>query len=210
MSQVLEFASTVVKNLPEISEEMRCWWISNPLELQAFLAGLSKKPSLKLDIFKTIRLGTGLKTADDFRKSLEGNGNRISNWANDILGKPEFFVTDKEMEVDLVVVSVAELGFRKGARRDQIYDRAKELGLQLCPPDVGPQLRLQYADQPMNEWLLIGMEPIRFSGGYLGVFRVVHGGGGLWLYGYGDYPGSVWDAGDRWVFVRPRKCQNQS
>ncbi|MEK7086815.1 MAG: hypothetical protein AAB935_00975, partial [Patescibacteria group bacterium] len=39
-------------------------------------------------VWKTIRLGTGLKTADDFRNALKASGNQISDWAKDILGHP--------------------------------------------------------------------------------------------------------------------------
>jgi len=41
-------------------------------------------------------------------------------------------------KIDLVVVSVAELGFPREASRAAIFARAEELGLQLCPPEVGP------------------------------------------------------------------------
>jgi len=157
--------------------------------------------------WKTIKLGTGFKNADDFRKTIKDCGMRIGDWANDIIGKPEFTVAARETEVDLVKVTVGDLGFKDGARRDQIYDRAKELGLEVCPSEVGPQLRLQYKDQPLNEWILIGMEPIRASGGDLFVFLVEHNDDGLWLLcNYGN-PVLVWSAGYQWVFVRPRKCQ---
>jgi len=177
--------------------------------VRRFLAGeLVVRPADRnWPTWKTIKLGTGFKNAADFRKALKDCGMRIGDWGNDILGKPEFTVVAGETEVDLVKVTVAELGFKDGARRDQIYDRAKELGLELCPPEVGPQLRLQYKDQPNGEWILIGMEPIRRSGGGLNVFDVAHFDVGIWLRGgYGD-PDDVWGAGDRWVFVRPRKCQ---
>ena len=157
--------------------------------------------------WKTIKLGTGIKDANGFRQAIKNAEMRISDWANDIIGKPEFVVIAGEMEVDLVKVTVGELGFKDGARRDQIYDRVKELGLEICPPEVGPQLRLQYKDQPLDEWILIGMELIRFSGGGLDVFFVVHSGDGFLLSGYCGSPGYVWGAGSRWVFVRPRKCQ---
>ncbi|MDO8664011.1 MAG: hypothetical protein Q7K44_00445, partial [Candidatus Liptonbacteria bacterium] len=116
-------------------------------------------------LWKTIKLDTGLKTADDFRKALKQSGCKIGNWGNDILGNPAFTVSDTETEVDLVNVSVAELGFKNGAPRKDIYERAVSLGLELCPNEVGPQLRLQYTDQPKGEWLRIAMEPITGSDG---------------------------------------------
>jgi hypothetical protein len=156
-------------------------------------------------VFKTIKLGTGLKTADDFRKSIKDNRMKIDDWANDILGKPAFTVAVKETELDLVVVSVAELGFKNGATLEQIYARAKELGLDLCPNEVGPQLRLQYKDQPNREWLAVAIEPITGSDGDLGRFSVRRDGGGLWLHGCYGGPGGVWRGSSCFVFVCSRK-----
>ena len=158
----------------------------------------------KFKTWKTIKLGTGLKTADDFREVLKDNGFKVSGWANDILGKSAFTVATEGIEVDLVKVTVAELGFKKGARRDQIYERAKELGLELCPPEVGPQLRLQYHDQPNGEWLFIGMEPIADSVGDLNVFYVKRNDSELWLNSDWSNPGNVWNPDDQWVFRLPR------
>lgn len=177
--------------------------------VRRFLAGeLVVKPvDSNWSIWKTIKLGNGFKNADDFRKAIKDCGMMIGDWADNILGKPEFTVATRETEVDLVKVTVAELGFKDGARRDQIYEQAKKFGLELCPSEVGPQLRLQYKDQSMDEWVLIAMEPIRYSGGGLNVFYVAHDGNGIWLYSYYGNPARVWDAGYPWVFVRPRKCQ---
>jgi len=175
--------------------------------MKRFLSGelVVKEIERKFNVWKTINLGTGLKTTDDFRKALKGRGFNIGNWANDILGKPAFTAANEATEVDLVKVTVAELGFKKGARRDQIYERAKELGLELCAPEVGPQLRLQYQDQPNGEWLLIGMEPITGSDGYLLVFYVERDASELWLDSGWGGPGHVWDPDNPWVFRLPRK-----
>lgn len=164
-----------------------------------------EQPWPHFGVWKTIKLGTGLKTANDFRNALKSGGFRIGDWADDILGKPAFKAVAKETEVDLVKVTVAELGFKDGARRDQIYERAKQLGFELCPPEVGPQLRLQYRDQPNDEWVLVAMESIVDSGGGSGVFSVECDESGLWLHGYWGRPGDVWGPACRWVFVRPRK-----
>jgi len=155
-------------------------------------------------VWRTIKLGTGLKTADDFRKSIKANGMKVGDRASDILEKPDFTSAVGETEVDLVKVTVAGLGFKQSARRDQIYERARELGLKLCPPEVGPQLRLQYKDQPIGEWLLIAMEPFPVSDGSLRVFSVEHDDHGLWLYSYYDDPDRFWDLEDQWVLASSR------
>lgn len=164
--------------------------------------------NLKVDqinsVWKTIRLGTGLKTAGQFRSAIKQMDIKIGNWAIDILNQPAFTVSDKEREVDLVNVSVADLGFGAAYRRD-IIAKALEIGLELCPAEVGPQLRLQYPDQPKDDGLVIGMEPITDSEHYLRVFGVERDGVGRWLRGaFGD-PGSVWEAEVRFVFILPRK-----
>ena len=153
-------------------------------------------------VWKTVLLGTGLRTADDFRLALRNGGHQISPWANDLLGKHVFKASEIEMEVDLVSATVAELGFPNGATRENIYKRAQELGLRLCPPEVGPQLRLQYTDQPLGEWLLIGMKPITDSDGSLKVFSVELDADGSWLDSHYARLGRVWRGSYRWVFVR--------
>ena len=157
----------------------------------------------KTYVWKTIKLGTGLKTAEEFRRVLRDGEFRLSDWASDILGKPAFKTADEETEVDLVKVTVVELGFKKGAWRNQIYERARDLGLELCPPEVGPQLRLQYQDQPKGEWILVAMEPIVDSDGDPKLFGVGRYGSGLWLGSYWGFPVSFWFAGHPWVFCRP-------
>src|SRR3990167_9854935 len=138
------------------------------------------------EIWKTIRLGT----IKNLKKELGGNGINTSSYANDILKKMD--VSKKEIEVDLVNISVKELGFNNSATLKDIYAKAKEYGFELCPNEVGPQLRLQYEDQPMGEWLIIGMEPIAGSGGGRGLFRVGHGSSGLWLHTHHDRPRDLW------------------
>lgn len=156
-------------------------------------------------IFRTIKLGTGLKTADDFRKAIKDKRMRIGDYANDILGKPQFTVATEETEVDLVIVSVEELGYKNGAKLNNIYARAEERGLQRCPSEVGPQLRLQYTDQPKDERLIMGMKPITGSDGSLDLFRVAHDDRVLWLYSRYVNPDDFWSGYSRFVFVLPRK-----
>ena len=120
--------------------------------------------------------------------------------------KSKNFSTSKRLEsLDLVELRVGDLGFLGGATTQDIYYRARKLGLQLCPAEVGPHYRLTHLDQTLNAWKYIAMEPITGSDGGPGVFRVGRSADGLWLGDYWAYPGIRWDAGGRFVFFRSRK-----
>ena len=153
-------------------------------------------------IWKTITIGN--ISRDKFIPTLKEHGMNVSDWSADMMKQDAFTVVDKEEQINLVNISVADLGFDQATRYDAICQRAKERGLELCPPEVGPQLRLQYLDQPFGEWIRVAMEAIRDSDGDLLVFRVVRNDVGLWLYSYYGSPDDLWDPDDRFVF-RARK-----
>ena len=160
-------------------------------------------------IWKTIQLGTGLNTDDDFRKAFQKADCNIGDQADKILGKPAFTVSLKAKEVELVIASVADLGFESGANRKDIYNRTNDLGLDLCLSEVGPQLRLQYKDQPRGEWLLIGMRPISDSFYGFSIFSVERGGDDrCWLHAYLSPPNLVYNASSRWVFLRRKQFRS--
>ena len=157
---------------------------------------------MKFQIWKTITLGL-YESAKAYRKTLIKAGFAIGDWSSDILNKIQ--VSQTRVQLDLVILSVAELGFGEATPRDKIYARAKELGLELCPAEVGPALRLAYPNQPYVEWLRIAMDPIPDSGGDLGVFGVDRDSGDPWLSGCYGVPGYLWNPGYRFVFVLPYK-----
>ena len=146
----------------------------------------------------TIKLGT-CKTPDEYRTALKKGRYRIGDWSNDILGKTT--CAQEETDVDLVALSVAELGFSKGAYYRDICAKGVEMGLELCPAEVGPALRLSYKKQPRGEWLCVAMEAIADSDGDPRIFAVVYDSGKLWLDAADGYPEIFWGADDRCVFV---------
>ncbi|MDE2021753.1 MAG: hypothetical protein KGI71_02415 [Patescibacteria group bacterium] len=152
-----------------------------------------------MTVWKTIKLGT-CKSPDEYRKALKKAGRRIGDWGNDILGKTD--CAQEETEVDLVVLSVKELGFENGAQYKDICAKGVEMGLELCHAEVGPALRLAYGDQPRGEWLRIAMEAITDSDGNRDIFAVGHDIDRLWLYGNYGHPESFWNADYRFVFLR--------
>lgn len=140
-----------------------------------------------------------IKNSQSAEKMLIKKDYGISDWAKDILKKTKFSGEKKSLK--LVSFLVGNLGFPDGATTTEIFAKAKELGLELAPAEVGPQLRLQYADQPMNEYLYIAMEQITDSDGYPLVFYVGRSADGAWLYAYLAYPDDRWNADSRFVFV---------
>jgi hypothetical protein len=154
-------------------------------------------------VFRTIKVGNNLRTADDFRTALQQAGCRIGNWANDLMSRPGFTTADQEGDVELTVLTTRQLtGKENGGTTTEIFVGAARIGLEKCQPEDGPQLRQQYLDQPLHEFLMIGMKPIADSGGYPSMFFIARDGDGLWLFT--DYvdPDRHWGGGDRWVFRR--------
>jgi hypothetical protein len=95
-------------------------------------------------IWKTITLGE-YRDVSSLRAAFDNSPChvRIGVSADEAIGRPTFPFAQSKVELDLVVVSVAELGFPEdGASLEAIYARALSIGLDLCPPDLGPALRL--------------------------------------------------------------------
>jgi hypothetical protein len=159
--------------------------------------------------WKTIKLGTGLISGDDFRRALKADGFQVSDYISDILVINPFMDLSRTMsrgtEIDLVNISVAELGFKKEAAGKQIYERATKLGLQICPIEVALQLRLQYRDQPKGESLFVAMIAIPDLHGNQIIFVEEHGDLGPALYSRFWNSRYTYYGNERWVFVRPRR-----
>jgi hypothetical protein len=151
----------------------------------------------------------GGTSKEEILRQLKEKQINISVYARDMLDSRDF-TTGRETEAaDLVRLTVESLGFPKGATTKEIYERAEELGLELCPAEVGPQYRLKYANQPMNEWLRIGMKQIVGRDGRPDVFRLARFGDGLWLNGRWTKPDSGWDPDDEFAF-RLRKSKKEA
>jgi hypothetical protein len=169
-------------------------------------------------VWKTITVG-GSNGVNAVRKAMEAAlcPIAVSDDADEILGRPAFPFIKQPVELDLVALSVFELGFGdQDARNDvelgasvevslrDIYGRAVSLGFELCPAEVGPALRLQYLDQPHGEFLQIAMNPVARYTGELIRLSVARAGTGLLLLGGEGDPAATVPGAVRFVFVRPR------
>jgi hypothetical protein len=159
-----------------------------------------------IPIWRTISIGN-YKGVDAVRAAVEAAPCPVvlGDWADEILGRPTFPFSRKPTELDLVVVSVADLGFGdQGAPLRDIYARALATGLELCPAEAGPVLRLNYLDQPPGEFLHLAMLPVARYSGELVDFILGNGGTDLMLIGGDARPETMMPGVVRLVFVQPR------
>jgi hypothetical protein len=156
-------------------------------------------------VWRTITVGT---FANSFAllNALDAAGCGIGESAEEILARPAFAVGTTKTTVELFAVSAAELGFQTNtARLADIYARAQQLGFGLAAAEVAPQLRLQYLDQPMGEFL-IGMAPIKTWTGEPVILAVANGGAGLVLIGQDGSADAEIPAASRFLFVRSKEA----
>lgn len=127
------------------------------------LLSLSIQPSLakidavkKFPIWKTITLGN-FKDLASLQQAL-GTKDFWGSADNELLEKTPF--SPNICVVNLVKLKLSNLGFKNPTSIPDIYARAEKFGFRLCPAEVGPQLRLQYLNQPRNQHLFIAMKPL--------------------------------------------------
>jgi hypothetical protein len=179
--------------------------LQNQLKLETRSAQPPQQPiktARDVATWKTIAVGT---FADSIRLRNELDGMRcsIGGQAAEILARPTFTVRPHKTDMDLVALSPAQLGFTSDTvTLATVYARARQLGFELAPAEVGPQLRIQYFDQPIGEFLIIGMEPIKTWSGEPIILNVANGGAGLILIGQDGRAGAEISVTSRFVFAR--------
>ncbi len=91
--------------------------------------------------------------------------------------------------------------------RDVLQNQLRlQLGFGLAAAEVGPQLRRQYFDQPIGEFLIIGMEPIRTWTGAPVILNVANGGAGLIVIGQDGSADARISVSSRFAFVRTNEA----
>lgn len=158
-------------------------------------------------IKSTIEIGD--KTVKELERELKGGKIQVGSYAKSMMESKDFITTKKTESIDLIILKVRDLGLGEEPTTDQIYQKIQELGLELCPAEVGPQYRLQNIDQPLEESFSIGMKQIsvsdsRPSDGRPNVFRLGRNEDGLLLGARIARPSSQWDLDEQCVFrLRP-------
>ena len=183
--------------------------LQNQLRLKKTPSGgwpqIPVRSAADVPVWKTITVGT---FADSLAlgNALDAVGCGIGNSAGEILSRPTFTLSATKTSVELFAVSAAELGFQTDtASLGDIYARARKLGFGLAAAEIGPQLRLQYFDQPVGEFLIVGMEPLRTWNGEPVILTVANGGAGLILIGQDGSADAQISVQSRFLFVQSNK-----
>lgn len=150
---------------------------------------------------KTFETKIGGKTKEELEVELKQKNIKLDLYAQSLLDSKDFTTSKNIEDIDLVRLTVRDLGLSNGATTDEIYKKAEEFGLELCPPEVGPHLRFSYSG---NEYLMIAMKQITDRDGYPYVFYLHRDGDDLWLNTRIAEPSSRWFADYTFVF-RTRK-----
>ncbi|MDQ5912336.1 MAG: hypothetical protein QG568_551 [Patescibacteria group bacterium] len=175
---------------------------------------IAKLKELALKLWK--KLPVGGNTKDELLEKFKtatyrvGNEDKVgiqaSDWARDIASKPEcVFPTEVEDGVEFVMGSLGDLfGFKKNTETQFFLneDFLAKHNLEFCKPSDAFYLRLNYTDQPLDEWIRVGMKPIIDSGRDPNVFSLEHGSRGVWLSADYAYPVYQWFPDNLWVFRR--------
>lgn len=147
----------------------------------------------------------GGKTKEQLQRELKQAGVNVTSYAQDMMKSPDFTTLPVAQMVDTVRLKVGDLGFHNSATTDQLYKKAQELGLELCPAEVGSRLRLQHTDQPIEEWVCVGMKQIADSDDNPNVFVLGRSGGGLRLGARWAGPDREWYSEREFVFSLRKK-----
>ena len=150
-------------------------------------------------IWKKIIIGPHWSQAH-LRKEICDLGYKIMDWPDNILDSIEPAETLKV--VRLIRVSAEMFGLKKDITYENLCSNVFEHGLLFCKDEVGPQLRRQYTDQPIDDDgdIRIAMKPIIGQSGMPQIFTVSHSTGGVWLSSCSSYPETLFKSEDQFVF----------
>ncbi len=144
---------------------------------------------------QTIKIGG--RSIEQLEEELNKAGCDVGRHALNMMQQKEFITAKNPEQADLMRLRVGDLfGDQNAHATADIYQKADQLGLELCPAEVGPHLLLAYKDQPMGEWVWIAMKQITGPDCRPSILRVGYGG----LAGEFADPSRKWDPEYEFVF----------
>lgn len=164
-------------------------------------------------ISRTVEVG-GL-TKLQLIKKLQNYSILMNEYGEWLLTDDKFTTSDTKYVLQTVELNVSDLGFPDGANTTQIFQRASDLGLELCPLELAVHLRLGYLDQPEgfsgnplkrnqapSGSITIASEILTEDDDFPKGFYLRRINGGLWLRGYLADHLHIWNHDDHFIFCK--------
>ncbi|WP_405132070.1 helicase [Paenibacillus sp. FSL H8-0317] len=139
----------------------------------------------------------------------------LDKYGEQLLNDERFIVSSTKRSLQTVELTVRQLGFSDGATTFQLFRRANDLGLECCPVELGPYLRMQYLDQPeicstnISEGnkapsgsITIASATLTEDNEFPKGFYLRRINDKLWLRGYLADDLHIWSPHDRFIFCR--------
>lgn len=161
--------------------------------------------------FITRKVAVGGETKSQLHEKLRQHAIRLNEYAEQLFADERFLTSDKTYSIQTVELTVRNLGFPDGATLPQLFQRARELGLALCPVELGPHLRLASLDQleasgvskkqqaPLGS-ITVATEIISEDDEFPKGFYLRKIDGELWLRGYVADDLHIWNPDDHFIF----------
>ncbi len=140
---------------------------------------------------------------------------QLNEAAATLFADPRFTISDYRLLVEVVSITVAELGCVEGATYEQVTMAAARAGWLECPLELGPHVRLHYLNQPEGHLgypltqnqappgsITVASRPLDDSDETPKGFYLRRIDGVLWLRGYRSWPGHIWSPDDVFLFCR--------
>jgi hypothetical protein len=110
----------------------------------------------EIKIWKTIQIGIH-ETIDSLCESFDEKIFVVTPSVMDII--KVIPISNKECKIDLVRVALKNIGLSSNERFDTISQTAWRLGLKLCTAEMALQLRMNYTEQPVGEFIFLPVMP---------------------------------------------------
>jgi hypothetical protein len=179
------------------------------------LSEKSRKPDcISGTVFpKQVRIGGMAKRA--LLRTLRDHNISLNKAAEALFNDRRFVPLRRSVAVEIAFVSVADMGFTEGTTYERLTRGALDFGLVESPLELGPQLRLQFLNQPEGAAgfpatehraphgsITVASAPLDGSDQTPKGFYLRRIDGVLWLRGYRSWSGHIWSPQDVVVFSR--------
>lgn len=160
------------------------------------------------------KITIGGQTKSQLIQALQDSSVLLNKYGEMLLADDRLIVSSSTYSLKTVELAVSNLGLPNGATTPEILHKATELGLYICPLELGPYLRLFYLDQPEfaadtskshqapTGSVTVASEPLTEDDEFPKGFYLRKMDGKLWLRGYIADNFHIWNPDDRFIFCQ--------